>query len=135
MRLHPDFPEAPAGADRWDLPAPLDDIASAFGAQYGTQKDPVALDQVATVDRYFIDSNGGQWTPETPDAGGSEVTLVLLGTLKDGRWFGLEAWNDYTGWGCQDGCDIYVGPTREDVVANGLTVEGRNHLGLSLAEA
>lgn len=69
------------------------------------------------------------------EAVGTELSMVVLGELHDGRWFGLEAWNDFTGWGCQDGADLYIGESRIDVVLNGLTQEGRSALGIEVTPA
>lgn len=130
MPLHPDFPEATTSEHRWDQPTPLDDIASAFEV---AGVEGVTFEDIASVTHYSIDYHGVKWEPAPGDSGGgTELGMVLLGTLNDGRWFGLEAWNDYTGWGCQDNADLYVGPTREDVIANGITADGRAALGVSL---
>jgi hypothetical protein len=52
-----------------------------------------------------------------------------VGRLNDGRWFAVEAWNDYTGWGCQDSADVLAGATEEYVVYQGLGVDARKRLG------
>jgi hypothetical protein len=128
VSIHVDFPDLPEkGTRSWDMPVPLDDIQTAL-EQGGGRAD---LWDVAEVTEYAIDYHGTPWSPGS--GGGSELGLVLVARLKDGRWLGLEAWNDYTGWGCQDGSDLYIGPTREDVIANGITNDGRSALGLELA--
>ena len=127
MPLHPDFPERVEG-DRWNQPDPIADIIYALDA---AASSGLTLGDLAEVTEYDISSHGLKWSPGS-DAIGSELQMTLLGRLQDGRWFSLDAWNDYTGWGCQDRCDIYIGDTREDVIANGLTAEGRNALGVTL---
>lgn len=123
--LHPDFPPTEKTGRYPEYPDPLYDINTALE----TSGKGIGIEDLASVDLYDITSDHGKWAP-----GGSvatELSMTLLGTLKDGRWFGLEAGNDYTGWGCQDFADLYIGGTREDVILNGLTTEGRNTLGLS----
>ncbi|NUS57064.1 MAG: hypothetical protein HOV66_19740 [Streptomycetaceae bacterium] len=127
FRLHPDWPALDAGIGTYSMPDPYGDVASACEA-YGSG---IRFHDIATVTDYLIEGNGGRWTPERPVNPGSELAIVLLGTLRDGRWFALEGWNDYTGWGCQDNVDTFIGASREDAIRNGLTVEGRHHLGLS----
>jgi len=51
------------------------------------------------------------------------------GKLRDGRYFYLEAWCDYTGWGCQEGGHSAVEDTRENIVRYGLTEEARRVFG------
>lgn len=127
MRLHPAWPDVEGAPEYvWDYPDPVRDLAHALNVASGPT---IPLIWVAAVEEFFIDSNDGRWTKEG-DGVGTELSMVLIGTLTDGRWFALEAWNDYTGWGCQDGADIYAGPTREDVIANGLTNSGCLALGL-----
>lgn len=131
MRLNHDFPEVDPALARYDLPDPYSDIAIALesGSYSGLIKsnERLTLTDLAEVVEYSITSNSGEWTGEG-GAIGTELSMVLVGRLADGRWFGLEAWNDYTGWGCQDSSDIYVGPTLTDVSINGLTNDGRSAL-------
>lgn len=61
---------------------------------------------------------------------GTELVLYALVRLADGNFAAVDAWNDYTGWGCQDGLTWWVGATRDAVVAHGLDDEGRRYLGL-----
>lgn len=125
--LHPDWPVASDGKHYWDQPDPIADLISALDCAGAT----VALDDIAAVTEYDVTSDDGKWAPGGTVA--TELSMTLLGMLRDGRWFALEAGNDYTGWGCQDFADLYIGATREDVIANGLTTEGRNTLGVSLS--
>lgn len=126
MRLHPDFPETPEkGTRSWDIDTPLDDIEQALQASGGKAD----VWDLAEVTDYSVSYHGTEWTPQN-NAAGSELSLYVIARLKDGRWLGLEGWNDYTGWGCQDGADAYFGTSREDVIANGITNDGRSALGL-----
>lgn len=48
--------------------------------------------------------------------------------LTGGRWAGVEAWNDTTGWGCQDGVEWGIAADREAAWLFGLSEEGRRAL-------
>ncbi len=83
---------------------------------------------VEAVTRYHVTYHDEvPWAPGRST--GTELNLLAVGRLRDGRWFSVEAWNDYTGWGCQDGSDIRVGATEEQVVRFGLSAEARSALG------
>lgn len=56
--------------------------------------------------------------------------FYLLGRLPDGRYVTCEAWNDSTGWGCQDGRTWTVADTLHAAVTRGLSEEARSALGL-----
>lgn len=94
--------------------------------------NPVAPGDVAEVTDWYVTYNGGP--PYVAGSGdtGTELTLIAILRLKDGRWAALQGWNDYTGWGCQDGAEMKVGESREQVVRFGLDDDGRRKLGLSL---
>ena len=67
---------------------------------------------------------------EAIDAGDNDgPAWVAMGRLKDGRWWFLTAWCDYTGWGCQDGGHSTCVATREDLVRTVLGAEDRLRLG------
>lgn len=128
-QIHPDWPEVPDGStETWLLPDPLGDFASTLEAARGT--DDVTLADVALIHRYRISSNDGLWAPGSGSIG-TELELSVVGRLVDGRWFAAEGWNDYTGWGCQDGADLLVGATEDEVVYDGLSKEARGLLGYS----
>lgn len=40
---------------------------------------------------------------------------IMWGMLKDGRFFFIDAWCDYTGWGCQEGGRSYVSATEHGI--------------------
>lgn len=140
-RLHPDWPEADLSTEHhWDLPVPVDDLAYALTESPDTtvaSSDPsrptdrIALTDIAEVERYYVAYGSSVWTP-TNGEGGTDLDMVLLMRLTDGRWASVTAWNDYTGWGCQDASYVKVGATRDDVIRYGLDNEGRERLGLKL---
>lgn len=88
---------------------------------------PVEFADVVDVTRYKVSYNDGDWKPGDPT--GSEMSMTLVARLTDGRWLSIEAWNDYTGWGCQDGSDVRVAATEDQLVKHGLTNAGRLALG------
>ena len=55
---------------------------------------------------------------------------IIYGSLKDGRWFFLNAWCDYTGWGCQEGGRTVVANNKEDIIKFGMDAEARGRLGI-----
>src|SRR5690606_14470617 len=109
-------------------------------AEYGGWTDPyydlgsalsrggVGLAEIKRVDLYSIAYHGTKWSPG--GGAGTELELVLLAGMVDGRWVAAEAWNDYTGWGCRDNSDVHIAATRDQAIANGLTNSGRLALGL-----
>jgi hypothetical protein len=62
------------------------------------------------------------------------VYMVGLFRLTDGRVLVLSGWNDYTGWGCEDGVQAYIGPDEETAVRMGLTTFERFNLGRALPD-
>lgn len=89
---------------------------------------------VAEVVRWYVSYHGyDRWQPG--DDTGTELTLAAVLRLHDGRWASVVAWNDYTGWGCQDGADIRIGATVDEVVAQGLDQESRVLLGYEAAKS
>lgn len=67
----------------------------------------------------------------SPEGYGS-TDINILGRLADGRWFTVVAWSDTTGFGCRQGVDWRINPTRELAISQGLDKEARAHLGLTL---
>lgn len=57
---------------------------------------------------------------------------IMVGKLKDGRVFFLDAWCDYTGWGCQAGGDAQVADSLENLVRYGMDEKGRERLGYAI---
>ena len=126
-QLHADWPSVDEPVSEYNLPTPLYDFVTALGEARGATK--VAVTQVKSVIRYFISYHGTPWTPGA--SAGSELTMYVVGDLHDGRWFSLEAGNDYTGWGCRDYAEVRVEADWESIVSAGLTNEMRSALGLS----
>ena len=48
---------------------------------------------------------------------------IVYGKLKDGRWFFLSAWCDYTGWDCQAGGRAVVAKDRVAIETFGISEE------------
>lgn len=97
-------------------------------SRHHRRQTPIEPADIAEALRYSISYHGTEWTSgET----GTELNLYAVLRLKDGRWASLEAWNDYTGWGCQDGATVRIGATREAVTRFGLTDAGRRALGMA----
>lgn len=57
---------------------------------------------------------------------------IMVGRLKDGRFFFLSAWCDYTGWDCQAGGSSETADTEEDLYKYHLGEEERRRFGLKL---
>lgn len=57
---------------------------------------------------------------------------LAVGKLKDGNYFFLSAWCDYTGWDCQSGGDCETAGTLEDLVRWRLGDTARARLGYVL---
>lgn len=67
----------------------------------------------------------------SPEGYGS-TDIALIARLTDGQWATCVAWSDTTGFGCQQGVDWRINPTREAAISQGLDKESRAHLGLAL---
>jgi hypothetical protein len=94
--------------------------------------DPICTRDVAEVTNWYVSYHeGGKYIVGSGDVG-TELTLFAILRLRDGRWASVSAWNDYTGWGCQDGSNVAIGDTLEQVVRFGLDDEGRRKLGLEV---
>ena len=57
---------------------------------------------------------------------------IMAGVLKDGRYFFLSAWCDYTGWDCQSGGHSNTTDTEESLYKYLLGEEERRRFGLKL---
>lgn len=136
--LHPDWPVLDT-EKAWGCGAPTDDLVAAFESGYVTFQtaqpisqpcDRIAVTDIDRVDAYCVKYEGRNWQPG--EEGRTVLEMVVLAELGDGRWASISAWNDYTGWGCQDAADVRIGATREDVIAYGLTNGDRDLLGLAV---
>lgn len=63
-----------------------------------------------------------------------EEEWLIYGKLKDGRWFYLEAWCDYTGWDCQAGGSVTIANSRDEIERFGMGKENRRILGVTISE-
>lgn len=127
------------GRRYWDYSTPTSDLVSAFSddvypTTYNVDSEPVVVERLAllhveSVEAAYASYHGeGRWEPGRDQ--GTELTLYALVKLRDGRWCSVDAWNDYTGWGCQDGVDVRIAATRERVISHGMTNEMRDALGV-----
>lgn len=55
---------------------------------------------------------------------------VVVGRLRDRRWFFLSAGCDYTGWDCQAGGTATVAKTKTELLKYGMTAREKARLGL-----
>ena len=118
-QLHPDWPTPDPDLSveyLWDWPSPYYDFLYALGRADALEY----LGAIRSVERYSIEHNGS----------GTELSMGILGRIGEDEWFILTGWNDYTGWGCQDGASFTTYSTRQDAIDNGLTNEERTLLGL-----
>ena len=67
----------------------------------------------------------------SPEGYGS-TDIAFLARLTNDQWATCVAWSDTSGFGCQQGVDWRINPTREAAISQGLDKESRTHLGLSL---
>lgn len=56
---------------------------------------------IKSVIKAWGDTNGS-----SKEESGSELEFGVVIELNDGRFAYATGWNDYTGWGCQDGVEI-----------------------------
>ena len=92
------------------------------GAPSSVSERRIGLDDIAEV----VDWDGHTNEP----GGGTELTLVAILRLNDGTFAAVDAWNDYTGWGCRDGVEVLFASTLDDLKA-WLTDETRRRLGIA----
>ncbi len=59
-----------------------------------------------------------------------EASWRCAGILRDGRAFYIEAWCDYTGWGCQEGGSSVVAEDWDRLVQFGMGSDARTLWGL-----
>jgi hypothetical protein len=130
--LNDDFHNAVCLADGGAYPR-YDRITSRTGI--GTAAlpplEPADIEQVA---RWYVSYfDFGQWKPgmRTYLAG---LNLYAVLKLRSGHWASVVAWNDTTGWDCENSSIVRIGSTEADVVANGLDAAGRRLLGYENAQ-
>jgi hypothetical protein len=87
----------------------------------GCAKDVFGIEDVAEVIKAEPGENDGP-------------SWLMVGKLKDGRFFFLEAGCDYTGWDCQAGGDSQVADTLDNLIRFGMDESARDRLGYVLSE-
>lgn len=55
---------------------------------------------------------------------------LCYGRSKDGRYFLMTAWYDYTGWGCMDGGQAYVSNDQKKLIKFAMADKVKERLGL-----
>lgn len=55
-------------------------------------------------------------TVDRRDGENDEASWLAMGETRDGRWWFISAWCDYTGWGCRAGGDHKIAATRDELV-------------------
>lgn len=128
--FHKDWPlysETSWDSAIYDLKVSLETLAYNADPLNPGPGETITLDDIDSIELYHLSYNGEKTLPD--DAGGTELELIIVGTLNDGRWLFVEAWNDYTGWGCRDGSVVRTAATLPEIVA-GLTPDSRRELGL-----
>jgi hypothetical protein len=65
------------------------------------------------------------------DGENDERDWLMIGKLKDGRYFKLKAGCDYTGWGCRDWGESCFATTLDNLIKWELTSEDRSRLGIA----
>lgn len=93
--------------------------AAPLGTSISTE--PFGLEDVSTIIGYSAGER-------------DERDWIVMGQLKDGRFFSVVAGCDYTGWDCQAGGHSNVALTLEDIIRFGLTPEERERLGLEILD-
>lgn len=86
---------------------------------YQCSADVCRIDDIAKVIMHeYGENDGPSW--------------LLVGRLKDGRYFFLEAGCDYTGWDCQASGDIQVADSLDNLKRYCMTESARERLGIKL---
>lgn len=65
-----------------------------------------------------------RWYEGENDAESWYAVLIL----SDGRYAGVEAWCDYTGWDCQAGSEVVYASTEDELISD-MTANARRVLG------
>lgn len=85
----------------------------------GCGKEPFTMGDVAEVIKADPGENDGP-------------SWVMVGKLKDRRFFFLDAGCDYTGWDCQAGGDAQVADTLDNLIRYGMDEAARSRFGYKL---
>lgn len=141
--IYPTWGECSDTKSAWDYDTPMSDLIEALGCALFTTAtvapeptERLSVFDIKSIEREYVTYNSGYYGDGPPpgswaagDPCGSELDMIVLAELENGLWLGIEAWNDYTGWGCQDGATASVG-TRDDVIRHGLSDDACRKLGL-----
>lgn len=141
INLNPDWPVYDDDEGRWYNFGPANEIAVGFenrptfqtAAPFSQATTPFGMRDIEKVTDYYLSSHGIGWEPGGYI--GTELEFVIIGQLKDGRWFSGSLWNDYTGWGCGSSADFRVADTLGEIHQYGLDEPERNRLGIKLIPA
>lgn len=102
---------------RYALEATVEDVSPIPGAtppKYWTGKVPT-LDDLETITLYY----------RSPEVTEVDIRWVSKARWPVGGWWYIAAWNDYTGWGCQDGVTARWAPTFDELWTFALDNEDR----------
>jgi hypothetical protein len=80
----------------------------------------ISPSEVEAVVAAWGQGNEGSGSKWSEDGGGTEWSGGFLLRLKTGEYVYVTGWCDYTGWGCQDGVEVYrftVRPTWDEMMA------------------
>ena len=80
--------------------------------------DPTAIDFIYAADEG--ENDGASW--------------ICAGKLKEGDYFFLTAWCDYTGWDCQAGGELFTNKSKKELERMNMSDEERTRLGIVLPE-
>lgn len=92
--------------------------AGTIRTAYQCDPAPFGLDDVAEALHAVNGENDGP-------------SWLMVGKLKDGRYFFLDAGCDYTGWDCQASGDAQVADTLENLIRYGMTTDARSRLNIA----
>lgn len=98
---------------------PITEITESYDWQEAFGFAAFSVNEINTLDRMEEGYNDGDpW--------------LAVGTLKDGRYFFLSAWCDYTGWDCQAGGGSETADTLESLIRWHMGDDDRQRLGYTL---
>lgn len=91
---------------------------------FGGSLEDITAERIAKVHEFYAAPQDG--------AGWAETDVALIAELTDGTWATCVAWCDSSGWGCQQGANWRVAPTRDLAISQGLDKAARAFLKLQL---
>jgi len=102
---------------------------------FGTNIPGFGIEDIDQITNFLIESNDNSEPWELDETIGTQLNMLVVGVLKDGRWFSGAFYNDYTGWGCQSGADFRVSESEQTLYEYGLDASERDKLGIELEES